>query len=295
MSLKTVVTSLDGLSEEIAQLYTKDGDNYILSVDGIDDHPTVKGLSNTVKAIRTEKKELEDQFNTLSSKIANIDLEKVKDIDPDDYQRQLAELEDLKTKEEERKQKQLKDEKNWEKLEKQLLEKNSETVKSLEDKYTGEMETLKNSSQAERDKLLTALKSNLKDKELTEALAKAEGSISVLMPHISPHIDVREIKEGVYKAVVLDEKGEPRMDDSGQLLGIESFVGEFKEKPEFKVLFKTENRQGGSGSDGNRHADSGETNPFAKDTLNLTEQALLKKRDPQKYDRLKKAAAGEDK
>lgn len=297
MKLKTVVSSLDGLSEEIAQLYTKSGDNYVLALDGLDDHPDVKGLSNAVKAVRTEKKTLEDQLSELSSKIAGIDLEKVKDIDPEKYQEHLTELQRLKDEEEKRQQQKLKDEQKWEKLEQQLMQSHEDKVKTLEETYTKQIEDMKGSTQSEKEKLMSALKTNLKDRELTAALAKADGSIAVLTPHISPHIDVIEMDDGNFKAVVIDEKGNPRKDDSGQLLSIESLVGEFKERPEFKVCFKPDEKSGGSGSDGNRSTDANdEPNPFAKDTLNLTQQALLKKNDPQKFERLKKqAAAGEDK
>lgn len=297
MKLKTIVNSLDDLSEEIKGLYEKSGEKYILSLDGIDDHPDVRGLSNTVKAIRTEKKDLEGKLSELSSKIAGIDLEKVRDIDPDQYKLHLEELQKLKDEEDQRQKQKLKDEQKWEKLEQQLTQSYEEKLKNLEDEYTKDIEDMKTGAQTEKEKLMKALVTNLKERELTEALAKANGNIPVLKPHISPYIDVREMEDGAFKAVVIDEQGNPRKGSGGKLLSIESLVSEFKEKPEFQGdgLFKVETKTGGANSGGNRSTDTGEINPFAKETLNLTQQALLKKNDPQKYDRLKKAAAGEDK
>jgi hypothetical protein len=177
------------------------------------------------------------------------------------------------------------------------MQSHEDKIKGLEEKYTKEIEDLKTSAQKDKEKLSGALVSNLKERELTEALAKANGNIPVLKPHIAPHIDVREMEDGSFKAVVIDSEGNPRKDDSGKFLSIESLVGEFKERPEFQGdgLFKVDQKPGGTGSEGNRGTDSGEKNPFAKDSFNLTQQALLKKTDPQKYERLKASAAGEDK
>jgi flagellar biosynthesis GTPase FlhF len=299
MKLKTVVQTLDGLSEEIAQLYTKSGESYVLSLDGIDEHPEVKGLSSAIKAVRTEKKTIEEQLTELSNKIAGIDLEKVKDIDPEKYQEHLAELQRLKDEEDQRQKQKLKDEQKWEKLEQQLMQSHEDKIKGLEEKYTREIEDLKTGTTTEKEQLMGALKENLKDRELTAALAKAGGNIPILTPHIAPYVDVKKMEDGSFKAVVIDKEGKPRMDDKGQLLTIESLVGEFKEKPEFQGdgLFKVEQKPGGASSGGNRDTSANDdgNNPFAKETFNLTQQAILKNTDPQKYERLKQAAAGEDK
>jgi hypothetical protein len=296
MKLKTVVSSLDGLSEEIAKLYSKSGDVFILALDGLDEHPDVKGLSNTVKAVRTEKKTLEEQLAELGKKIAGIDLEKVKDIDPEKYQEHLAELQRLKDEEDQRQKQKLKDEQKWEKLEQQLLQDHETKIQSLTETYTSQIETLKTSSQAEKEKLMGALKTTLKDQELTTAFIKVGANIPVMTPHVAPLVDVRDIGDGTFRAVVIDPEGNPRKDDKGQLLSIESLVGEFREKPEFSGLFKADQKPGGSSSSGNRSTtDNSEPNPFTKESFNLTQQAILKSQDPQKYERLKKAAVGEDK
>jgi hypothetical protein len=297
MALKAVIKTIDGLSDEIAGLYEKDGDVFVLSLDGLESHPKAQGLSNSVKAIRTEKKTLEKQLEELQTKFSGIDVEKIKDIDLDEYEKQLAELGRLKQEQEKQQKQKLKDEAAWEKLEQQLTSKQQEQIESLEKKYTTQIDQFKKESQAKEEKMLTSLKQNLKDKELTKALAKAGGNIPILTPHIAPFVDIRETDSGLYNVVVIDADGNPRKDDSGQLLGIEALVGEFKEKPEFQGdgLFKVDQQTGGSGSAGNRGQNDSQNNPFAKDSFNLTQQALLKKADPQKYDRLKKAAAGEDK
>lgn len=302
MGLKAVINSLDGLSEEIQALYEKSGDSYVLSVDDVTTHPTVLGLSNSVKAVRTEKKTIEKQLEDLQKKISGVDLDRVKDIDLENYEDQLAELNRLKQKEEEQQTQKLKDEKEWEKLERQLAEQHSQKVKAVENQYTSKLEEMQKSienlskeKETELGSMYNTLKSNLKDKELTAELAKANGNIPVLMPHISPYVEVEKSDNGDYRAIVVDKEGTPRINNTGQPMTIGELVSEFKGKPEFQGdgLFKIDTKPGGSGSEGNRGVDDKTNNPFAKDSWNLTQQAKLRKSDPQKYETLKKAAAGE--
>ena len=58
MALKTVVgkDAFAELSEELQGFYKEDGESYILDVDGVDDHPTVKGLKSKVDELMGETK-----------------------------------------------------------------------------------------------------------------------------------------------------------------------------------------------------------------------------------------------
>jgi hypothetical protein len=304
MGLKAVIDSIDGLPEPVAELYVQSGDKFVLDIDDVDSHPTVSGLSNTVKAVRTEKKDLEKNFQELQAKIAGIDLDKIKDVDLDDYANQVAELKKLRDEKEQQQIQKLKDEKNWEKLEQQLTGEHTKKIESLNQSYSEQLEMLKqqlNETATKKDEeinsVMSALKENLKDKELTSELAKAKGNIPILMPHISPFVEVQKTEDGKFQAVVVDQNKNPRINNLGEPMTIAELVNEFKAKPEFsgEGLFAVEKKPGGSSSSGNRDTSSSEHNPFRKDTFNLTEQALLKRKDPQSYERLKAAAAaGED-
>jgi len=303
MKLKAVVKSLDGLSEEIAKLYEKKGDVFVLSIDGVVDHPDVTNLSKTMKTVRTEGKEFEKKFKALTDKIAGLDIDKLKDVDLDEYQKSITELETLKLEQNKREKQKLKDEKQWEKLETRLKDQHKTDLEGLTSTHSSEkdalLEQLRTTTET-KDKsntdMLSTLKIHLKDKEITAQLAKERGNIPILMPHISPFVDVRATKDGDYSALVIDEKKNPRFNNSGKPMSIEELVLEFKEKPEFsgEGIFEVEKKAGGSGSQGNRGDDFTQNNPFAKDTRNLTQQAILKTTDPQLFDKLKDAAKKEE-
>ncbi len=302
MGLKAVVSTLDGLSEDVSKLYKKSGEVFILDVDGVDDFPEIQGLSKTMKTVRLEKNEFEKKFKALSDKIAGLDIEKLKGIDLDEYTKSITELEALKTEQNKRDKQKLKDEKEWEKLEGQLKDQHKIDLDGLTTKYSSEKNALleqikettdtKDKSNAE---MLSTLKVHLKDKEITAKLAKEKGNIPILMPHISPFVDVRANDSGNYAAIVIDKDNNPRFSNTGKPMSIEELVLEFKSKPEFagEGIFEKEKEPGGAGSGGNRGNSFGQKNPFAKDTFNLTEQAYLKNKDAALYDQMKAAAKEE--
>lgn len=59
MTLKYTVDSLDGIEDALKPLYQKDGDKYVLAVDGIPKED-VSGLKRTIAALRAEKKAAEE-------------------------------------------------------------------------------------------------------------------------------------------------------------------------------------------------------------------------------------------
>lgn len=61
MKLKAVVDSLEGIDEAYQGLYTEKGGKYVLSIDGIDAHPTVSGLVSALDKERSERKSLKDE------------------------------------------------------------------------------------------------------------------------------------------------------------------------------------------------------------------------------------------
>lgn len=58
MALKTSIKkdAFDELPEALQEYYKQDGENYVLDVDGVDDHPTVKGLKNKLDELMGETK-----------------------------------------------------------------------------------------------------------------------------------------------------------------------------------------------------------------------------------------------
>jgi hypothetical protein len=79
MALKTKINAdaFKELPEAIQELYAQDGDDYVLDLDGVDDHPSVRGLKNKLdevmgetKAEREKRKALEEAQTEAERKAA---------------------------------------------------------------------------------------------------------------------------------------------------------------------------------------------------------------------------------
>lgn len=55
MALKSVLDSIDGLPDDVKKEYKKEGDKYVLDVDGIDNHPGVGALKNAMTRAKDER------------------------------------------------------------------------------------------------------------------------------------------------------------------------------------------------------------------------------------------------
>lgn len=64
MALKSVLESIDGLPEDVKKEYKKDGDKYILDVDGIDNHPGVGALKNSMTRAKDERTAAQTEAKT---------------------------------------------------------------------------------------------------------------------------------------------------------------------------------------------------------------------------------------
>jgi len=136
----------------------------------------------------------------------------------------------------------------------------------------------------------TKLKTQYDQERIGGALRKSAEAAGVIPSAID---DVISRAHGVFS--VSEENAIESRDSDGNLRKIgkkiaspDVFVDSLKESaPHLWPASKGGGSQGakGSGSDGG-------VNPFAKDTINYTAQALLKKSDPDKAARLQKAATG---
>lgn len=302
MGLKAIVKSLDDVDKELQGLYVEKDGVFILNVSGIDDHPTVTSLKTTMTKERDARKDLEKNFKDLKAQTDGLDLESLKDVDPEKYAKAIADLEEFNKLEKKRSTKKLKDKEEWEKLEKQLQDGHATAVDGLTQKHSTEIETfqqklveLSKSKDDEVDGMRKSLEKTLKDGAIVSALAEAKGNIPVLTPHIAKHVKVLADDKGEYASRIIDEKGDIRINDAGQPMTISEFVTEIKQQPEFKGegLFAVGTKPGGSGSGGNPGgSDADASNPWMKDSENLTKQGQILKSDPAKASRMA-AAAGQ--
>ena len=118
------------------------------------------------------------------------------------------------------------------------------------DKMKAEYDTRLNEAVASKDaeiaKKDAALSKYLIDQAATAALAKATGSVSLLLPHVKARAKVVQDGED-YVVRVLDAQGDVRGDGKGGFMTVEGFVAEMKTQEEFGRAFESETA-GGSGA-----------------------------------------------
>lgn len=138
--------------------------------------------------------------------------------------------------------------------------------------------------------LHTQLENVLVNNAIMGAISHAKGNSDLLMPHVRRHVKLFD-EDGEKVARVIDKAGNPRITGAqGDYMTIEGLLEEFKESDTYAPCFEG-SRASGSGAAGGNGSGGAEANPFAKDTLNLTEQARLKREDPAKAARLQAAAS----
>lgn len=72
MPLKTVIDTTDGLDEAVAQLYVQTENGFVLDIEGIDDHPEVKGLKGAYAATRQKVEVSKQTQSQLEAQIAEL-------------------------------------------------------------------------------------------------------------------------------------------------------------------------------------------------------------------------------
>jgi len=300
MGLKLIIDSLDKVDEALQGLYVEEDGKFMLDVTGMKKHPSVVNLQGAIGKERDARKLSDKSLKKMKDLTDGLDLESLKGIDPEKYTKALDSLEKFKSDEKKRNNKKLKDKEQWEKLGQQLQDDFNDKMGELQTKHDQKIAIfqtkLDDVSKTKDEKLSSMMKSlekELKNKEIITAIADAKGNRIVLMPHISKYVKVVEEDTGDFAARVIDNNGIVRINDTGNPMAISEFVEELKEKKEFKGegIFAKEGKSGGSGSEGNQGGDdNGDKNPFTKDSLNLTEQGKLFKKDPAEYKRLKALA-----
>lgn len=189
------------------------------------------------------------------------------DFDPEAWQTMRADAE--KAREEAAKA-----EGKWDEYKAELVETHQAEIGGLKDQNTA---------------LHGQLENVLVNNAIMGAISHAKGNSDLLMPHVRRHVKLFE-EDGERVARVIDKAGNPRITGAkGDYMTIEQLLEEFKESDTFAPCFEG-SRASGSGAAGGNGSGGAESNPFAKDSLNLTEQARLKREDPAKAARLQAAA-----
>ena len=245
MGLKAVVSSLDGLSEEIQKFYTKGSDGkYHLDLEGVEGHPSVLGLQKNKEEILEEKKKLQDKLDAL------------KDVDPEEYRRLKKEMEEA---------------------ERKKIESGGdvEALKKAHEEELGKVQTEaekeKKKAEEETEAERKAARRYYKQGEITRAINASEGSVELLSPVVDRFCTVELDDNGEYQLIVTDEKGTKRIkNSSGDAFTIEDLMEELRENEKYQRAFEPSGTTGSGsrGSDkGGKPTPTGARKKFTREQL----------------------------
>lgn len=260
MALKAFLETLDGLTADTAGLYQETEGGFALDLDGVDDHPKVKSLSNAYERTKAERAANLEKVKGFEARFKDLP----EDFDSSEYLR-------LKTEADERAAADADDDKDKEKHENKL-------ARQIEGLKTTQVNEL-----AERDKVIVGLQGDLDTlvigSGLDTALAEA-GVESDLLAGAKALLRTQfEIKRTDEGAMV---KGE-----YDQLEPLAAFVKTWVETDQGRSYVARPKGSGASGGQGGGDA----INPWKEGaTFNVTQQGQVFKEDRAKARRMMEAA-----
>jgi len=240
MPLEATVSSLEGLSEEVSQLYSeKEGGGFQLALlsnyVSKEDVEDTGGLKSALTKERDNVRELTRKNQAISEKFAGFDVEEFNEMKK--HQQDAEEAESEKKGE-------------WDKLRDQMRTQQNEAL--------GKKDT-------EIVRLKKELERHLIDAQATGAINEEDGNVMLLLPHVKSLVKLVE-EDGAYKPQVVDASGSPRVDADGNPLSIKALVSEMRTQDGFAGAFKGTGAAGGGtppadGGEGNSAANGGGTPP----------------------------------
>jgi len=210
MSLKAIVNSLDGLSEDIKKEYKQKGDKYYLDVTETEGYALedVRSLKSALSSEREAAREAKDKLKTLG------------DIDVDAAKEALRKVKEYQDSPPEKKF-----EEQFKLREDQLTTKHKKEVEQKDN-------TLKELTNQLEEQLITA--------SATQAIASKKGSVELLLPIVSKMTRIRRVDGNKAIVEVLDEKNQPRISSkqgSTEAMSIAELVDEMSQKEVYARAF----------------------------------------------------------
>lgn len=259
--------SLDSVPDQYKALYVEDDGEYKL------DQSLSAKITKLVDSLDKERKR---------SKDANKDNKAWLELgeSPEAVKQRIADLESSKEKEVTDLQK-LIDEKgdarsSFEKIKNDLVKSHAAELEAR-DKSVAEMEA--------------TLREHMLVSEATRHIAAAKGKVKPLLPYVLQQLTFGKL-DGKYSVRVIDSDGDDRLNKDGKPMDISALVEELKADNDFSALFEGSGATGSSArSNGSQGGGNVATNPFAKDSLNLTEQMRLSRENPTLADKMRRQAS----
>ena len=188
MGVKAVVESVDDLSEEMQAFYKQEGDVYVLDIDGVDDHPKVRGVVTANRSNKDKRDQYKAELDTLKKRLEGLP----EDFDSDTYEhlREAAEGN------------------GGQMTDEQKAEMRNALEKKLEKQYLQQIEE----RDARIDKLSGSIRKSTVDGALTRAMDEAQidpKHKKMLLPYFktASKIDVEESDDGTFKPFVETDMG----------------------------------------------------------------------------------------
>lgn len=208
MALPFSVESLDNVPENLRELYAETDNGYRLNVDGYEDPSNLKSaLQKEREAAKKYSRELEGWKKTGKS--------------PD-------EIADLLLQAEKADEDKAKNAGEWDKLKDQLMEKHNRELSTREEALKG---------------MKSTLESYLVDAQAASAISEHKGVTQLLMPHVKAAVKVID-EDGQYKVRVVNDRGEPRINDKGEYMTINELVSEMRQSEVYGRAFESSAKAG---------------------------------------------------
>ncbi|MES0071921.1 hypothetical protein [Mesorhizobium sp. M0058] len=272
MPLKTILEKLDGVDDAFHTMYEEKDGKFILQLEGIDDHPAVIALKNGHTNSKRERDEARRKLTDAEKKLKGL---------PEDFD--AAEWERLKTEDEARQA-----DPEGKDVRKQVETAVAAKERQMTTRHEAALRA-KDEVIAEKDQTISGLTGDLRTTLVGDGLTK-----ELVKAGVKPTLlkAAQRMFEGDVEIVEEDGKRIARMktDLGGDELG--KFIGNWAQSDEAKDFIAAPT--GADERGGGRNLRLGETNPYAKDTWNITQQGALLKSDRAKAERLAKTAGFKD-
>ncbi len=220
MTLKTVISKLDDVDEALRGLYREIDGGFILDLEGVDEHPDVKGMK-----IVMEDQKKKTKAEQAKNKEAQKALDAFKDLDPEEAREALIKIQELEDKGR-------MDKGEFEQLlAERITEATTKVERAMTTKLT-EAQSLTDVSAKERDAAISTLSKYKISDEVSQAALEA-GVKKSLLRHLTRDahevFEVREDKVGAW-----DSDDILCTDSKGGLLTPKSYVLDYlSDNPDF--------------------------------------------------------------
>jgi len=209
MALEINIDSLDSVAEPLRALYVPNGDKFKLDLTGLED---TTGLKSALEKERTNARELDKQSKQWKS------LGKTPE--------EITALIEAQSKAETDKLAQAGE---WDKLRAQQNELHAKAIATMTETVSA------------KDR---AISKNVVDAQAIAAIAAGKGNTDLLMPFVRGALKAVEV-DGEYAVRVINDKGDARVDASGNFLSVVDLVAEMRQDTKYGPLFQASGASGG--------------------------------------------------